>query len=73
VHYRVLVHEGNVVTVKGGIMYKPKVSVISRPKPILHCPSALTKLIMHKKWFVIYLVLLTYPKQPFVFVKCAMS
>jgi len=28
---------------------------------------------MHKKWFVIYLVLLTYPKQPFVFVKYATS
>ena len=36
VHYGVLVHEGSVVTVEGGIMHKPKASII--------CLSALTKL-----------------------------
>jgi len=29
VHYWVLVHEGNAVTVKGGIMHKQKVSALS--------------------------------------------
>jgi len=29
VHYGVLVHEGNVVMVDGGIMHEPKVSALS--------------------------------------------
>jgi len=66
VHYGVLVHEGTVVTVEGGIMH---LKCIIQPRLLLHCPSALTNPIMHKK----YLLLLTYQKQLLVLVKCALS
>ena len=65
-HYGVLVHEVTVVTVEGGIMH---VKCIIQPRLLLHCPSALTSPIMHKK----YLLLLTYPKQPLVLLKGALS
>ena len=44
---------------------------ISCSKQLLHCPSTLTKTVMHTK--LVFLVLLTYPKQPLVFEKCALS
>ena len=37
VHYGVLVHEGNVVTVKGGIMHERKASPLSTQDRLLHC------------------------------------
>jgi len=41
VHYGVLVHEGNVVTVKGGVMQEPKApetdtTLPDRTNPVMH-------------------------------------
>jgi len=43
------VHEGDVVTVEGEIMHEPNASAFNRSRPLLHCPSALTKPVMHTK------------------------
>ena len=51
-------------------MHVPKASALF---PLLHCLSALTNPIMHKNWYIKYLMLLTHPKQLLVFVKCALS
>ena len=65
-HYRVLVHEGNVVTVEGGVMQEPKA-----PETVTTLPEC-TNAIMHTK-LVSKFMLLTYPKQPLVFERCALS
>ena len=45
---------------------------ISHSRPLLHCPSALTKPVMHTK-LVSKQFSATHPKQPLVFEKCALS
>ena len=68
---RDLVHEDDVVTVEGEINAQAEGECIICSRPLLHCLSAQTKPVMHTK--LVFLVLLTYPKQPLVFEKCALS
>jgi len=39
VHYRVSVHEGNVVMVKGGIMHEPKANALHPPETVTTSPE----------------------------------
>jgi len=64
----------NVVTIKGRINAWVEGECIIRLRPLLHCPSALTNPVIHKNWYINYLVLLINLKQPMmVFVQCAIS
>ena len=49
-HYGVLVHEDNVVTVEGRIMYKPKASALSA-RDNNTCQSALTNPVMNNNCY----------------------
>jgi len=44
-HYRDLVHEGNVVTVEGGVMQEPKVPETATTLPECTNPVMYTKLV----------------------------
>jgi len=61
------VHEGNVVTVEGGVMQEPKV-----PETVTTLPEC-TNPVMHRELVSNNSVLLTYLKQPLVLEKCALS
>jgi len=55
-------------------MHEPKVSALSaRDRYYIARVHYITKPVMHTQLVFKYLVLLTYPKQPLVFEKCALS
>ena len=49
VHYGILVYKGNVITIKGQIMHKPKMSALSAQD--CYYFAKYTNPVMHKNWY----------------------